>query len=851
MNDAPSRLDIVNCYRLALGRDPESEAVVEDKLSQSKSGLLPDFFSSAEFDEGVRNDVPRGSPPQPSLRLPPSAEIKTWAAGFAPLSPEGVKAVEIAESWAGLYRALFADESFIAQVLNDTARARNPAFVSALAAREELEAVSRIEGRIELITPHEIRGWALDRGNPQRRLGLELWIEGVFRAAVTCDRYRLELQERFGGSGVFGFALTRPPAPQGAGPLRAELREARSGAVIDVLQLPAVGAPPMDAASALRRELAEVRTLLARIEARLPDVNEAYSFATELYGDYFDTYYAPAQSVVSHGAPLLELAAIVDAASSAPPKLDGVLANLAGQGRAPYRVVVIHPGGDLALEFEHVLSIWRGRFQDAQSPYGVVADHGWATAMQAATEAAGAPHLLLLQAGTRLAPDASEQVHEAFVNGAALVYADSDAVDLRPDGKVGRHWAPALRTAFDAELFLQQGDIGPLVGLSLRLVQAIGFKSETEAAGLYDFVLRGLGHPELGGLLHIPRVLAHLTAAVSSDDLMARHAALEHHLATRHPGAEASPHADHLGATVANAFRVRHPLPAGARAAIIIPTRDRLDLLEPCLTSLAAMAEHNQSRFEFLIVDNQSREPETFAFLERFGQTYPLRVISHDGAFNWALINNRAAAQTDAEVLIFLNNDTVALTPDWCDELCSQALRPGVGAVGARLIYADGTIQHAGMVAGGWHAFVAHEGVGAQGSDPGYLGRHALLREVSTVTGACMATSRSVFENLGGFDALNLPVEGNDTDYCFRLRAAGLKILYDPYCTLYHYESKSRGSNIGSDKLKQAEAAGALLQSRWGESYHHDPFYNPHFDRLSPPCTRLAPPPSLPVLRGS
>ena len=274
---------------------------------------------------------------------------------------------------------------------------------------------------------------------------------------------------------------------------------------------------------------------------------------------------------------------------------------------------------------------------------------------------------------------------------------------------------------------------------------------------------------------------------------------------------------------------------------MIVPTRDRVDLLEPCLTSLIAASEHNRTRVEVLVVYNQSREPETFSALERIGRSFPLRVIDHDGAFNWALMNNRAAAQTEAEVLIFLNNDTAVLAQDWCDELCSQAMRPEIGAVGARLLYADGTIQHAGVVAGGWHAFAAHEGVGAPGGDPGYLERHVLLREVSAVTGACLATRRSVFESVGGFDALSLPIEGNDTDYCFRLRAAGLKVLYDPYCTLYHYESKSRGLNMDPLKRNQAEAANLLMRARWGEAYRNDPFYNPHFDRLAPPLSRLRP----------
>ncbi len=613
-----------------------------------------------------------------------------------------------------------------------------------------------------------------------------------------------------------------------------------------MLQLPALGPPPVDSSVAVRRELAQVRALLAQIEARLPDVHEAYSFGLDLYSDYFDAYYAPAHAAIHTGAPLTDMVALVDATSATPAELHGALASLAGQSRAPGGVVVVHPGGDPATDFEHTLSLWRGRFQDAGAPRGLTTEHGWARAMHAAVSMAAVPHLLLMEARTRLAPDASHRVEEALRAGAALVYADSDVVERRAGDQVARRFAPAFRTAFDADLFLQQNDLGPLLGLSHRFVQAVGFRLEQEAAGLYDLVLRGMGRPDLGGFVHIPRILSHASGDASADKGATRRAALEAYLASQRPGAEALVHDDILGATLASALRVRAPLPTDARATVIIPTRDRLDLLEPCLDSLAAMAEYNRTRFDILVVDNQSREPETFAFLDRFSRTGPLRVVCHDGVFNWALMNNRAAAQTDADVLIFLNNDTAALTRDWCDELCSQALRPEIGAVGARLIYADGTIQHAGMVAGGWHAFAAHEAVGAAGQDPGYLGRNALLREVAIVTGACLATRRSVFQSLGGFDAVHLPVEGNDGDYCFRARAAGLKVLYDPYCTLYHHESKSRGLNVDGERRRQAEAAGALLRSRWAEAYRDNPFYNPHFDRLGAPLTRLRPPPSLP-----
>ena len=145
---------------------------------------------------------------------------------------------------------------------------------------------------------------------------------------------------------------------------------------------------------------------------------------------------------------------------------------------------------------------------------------------------------------------------------------------------------------------------------------------------------------------------------------------------------------------------------------------------------------------------------------------------------------------------------------------------------------------------GGLHAFAAHEGMGAPGSDPGHLGRHVLLRQTAAVTGACLATSASAFHALGGFDALNLPVESNDTDYCLRARERGLRILYDPYCTLFHFESKSRGLNHDPQKRRAADETAAFMRTRWSKTCREDPFFNLHFDRLGAPLQRLTAPPA-------
>ena len=838
--------DVINCYRLALGREPESDEVIEDKLRQPRASLLPAFFSSGEFNENIRSKVLGAIPLGGDVfGSGPSDELRSWTARFAPLTPAGAEAAGTAPSWARLYHALFSDPVFVQTVLDEEARSANPAFLVGLEHGDQVQRLGQIVGQVDLVTPSEIRGWAVDMRNPDRRLTLELLVEGVSSGMTRTALYRPDLQARFGGDGRVGFVLPRAAGAEqrwGA----AALRDSATGANLQRLRLSPPQSPPLDAALALRRELADLRELLRRIETRLPDFAEAFAFSLENYDAYAATYY-PALPELPAPRPSTDLSIIVDATDTSLAALDRTLAHLARQESAPVDVVVMHAGGQQRLELTSCLQDWRRKLGPTELS-DVSADGGtWSRACLQAVEAARSEHILLLGHGAYLAPDAAALFGEALRTGAALVYADADRVEIDRDSRTGRRFDPEFRTDFDLDLLLQGLDLGDVLGVSRSRLLELGLRSEYGNEAVFDLTLRCLERLGAPAISHIPRVLVHAEhrprSAVDGPP-PARLAAVRDHLERTGVAAAVEAHADALGARVPAALRVRRAIPLRTRAAVVVPTRDRLDLLGPCLASLSAAAVSNRVEMELIVVDNQSTAAATRVFLDSYSRLSALRVLEHDGAFNWALMNNRAAKATDADVLIFLNNDTVVATPDWCDELCSQALRPDVGAVGARLLYEDGAIQHAGMVVGGWHAFAAHEGMGSPGASAGYLGRHALVRQVSVVTGACLATRADVFRQFGGFDAVAFPVEANDADYCLRVRAAGLKVIYTPGCTLYHFESKSRGYNLDPERRAQAEAAGAELRARWGEAFRLDPFYNPHFDRLSAPLTRLRPPPS-------
>ena len=275
-------------------------------------------------------------------------------------------------------------------------------------------------------------------------------------------------------------------------------------------------------------------------------------------------------------------------------------------------------------------------------------------------------------------------------------------------------------------------------------------------------------------------------------------------------------------------YQLAWPLPAETTVSVIIPTRDRLELLQACLASIEKQAPG--CALELVIADNGSREPATLAFLEAFAANSSSRqrqvVVRVPGPFNYSAINNRATEQCRGSVLLLLNNDVEFLRPGWGQQLASNALRPGIGCVGAQLLYPDRTIQHAGVILGvGGLAGHAHQDLAA--GQAGYNRRLGLSQEVSAVTAACLAISRQHWQQLGGLDEDQLAVNYNDVDLCLRAGQLGLKNLYLPQVLALHHESKSRGRPEGA-AYRQWRREWSVMERRWGDLLQQDPAYHPH-----------------------
>lgn len=408
-----------------------------------------------------------------------------------------------------------------------------------------------------------------------------------------------------------------------------------------------------------------------------------------------------------------------------------------------------------------------------------------------------------IEPGDELTPDALLEVVSACDESAAdLIYSDEDRRDER-----GTRRDPVLKPAWSPDLLLSFNYVGRFTAYRKSLLdEAAGIRAEVEGAWDYDLTLRAA--EKARKIAHIPMVLYHRgpSSPPSPLDDSARRV-LADALARRNIHGEVVLQRD--------GFRVARQITRPGKVTVIVPTRDRLYLLSKCIESIERNTGYGN--YEIIIVDNGSSDPAT---LEYFEQTLH-RVIHHDGPFNFSQLNNAAAARADGEYLVFLNNDTEVVSSEWLSAMVEQAQRPEVGAVGVKLLYPDGRIQHAGVVlglegpAGHSHRFLD------EGHECGRAWSPNLIRDCSAVTAACMMVRRDLYLEMGGMNESDLPVSFNDVDLCLRLRKNGYLIVYTPFAVLRHREFGSRHPEVAPDEL-------SYLVREWHSELACDPYYNPN-----------------------
>ncbi|MGB0849303.1 MAG: glycosyltransferase family 2 protein [Thiolinea sp.] len=403
--------------------------------------------------------------------------------------------------------------------------------------------------------------------------------------------------------------------------------------------------------------------------------------------------------------------------------------------------------------------------------------------------------------------------------GIVLVYCDEDSID-----KLGLRTDPWFKPDWNPDLFLSLDYVS-----SCYACRYDWYKKHEEVfsrLGSRLALTHLLPDQPTDTIFHLPQILLHREK--SNKDTNAKSRFCKQRIEVLDVVSLLADRSIEQG-MLADSVRVRYPLPSVVPlVSLLIPTRDNLAVLKPCVESILAKTIYPY--YEILILDNQSEEVDTLRWLEEIVQDKRVSIIKYDKPFNYSAINNFGASQANGSVIGLINNDVEVISPDWLIEMVSQAMRPEIGCVGAKLYYSNGQIQHGGVilglgdVAGHAHRFFARD-------DDGYHGRLKLVQNYSAVTAACLLVRREIYDEVGGLEEKHLTVAYNDFDFCLRVREAGYRNLWTPYAELYHHESISRGEDDTPAKQARYQKEVAYMQKTWGEQLVNDPCYNPNLCR--------------------
>ncbi|MFP6559975.1 glycosyltransferase [Paraburkholderia sp. B3] len=460
-------------------------------------------------------------------------------------------------------------------------------------------------------------------------------------------------------------------------------------------------------------------------------------------------------------------------------------------------------------------------------------------ASNSALELASGEWVALLDHDDLLPEHALYCVAEAIAQNpsARMFYSDEDKIDAS-----GVRRDPYFKCAWNPELFYSQNMFSHLGVYHKALLEEIsGFRVGYEGSQDYDLALRCIERVDATAIRHIPRVLYHwrvhaLSTASTTEAkpyaAVAGERALNEHFARR--GLDW--HVEYLG----YGYRVRKALPVEAPlVSVIVPTRNGLHLLRRCIDSILRKTTYRN--FEVVVVDNGSDDDQTLRYLEAIAENPRIRVVRDDGPFNYSALNNAAVALAAGTLVALVNNDIEVISPDWLTEMVSLAMQTDIGAVGAKLLYADDTVQHAGLVLG-IAGVAGNVGKHFPRAARGYFGRAALTGAFSAVTAACFVVRKEVYEEVGGLNEKDLAVAYNDVDFCLRLGEAGYRNVWSPFAELYHHESATRGEDADPVRRARLEREASYMHERWKERLRDDPFYSPNltldrddFDLAWPP----------------
>ena len=451
----------------------------------------------------------------------------------------------------------------------------------------------------------------------------------------------------------------------------------------------------------------------------------------------------------------------------------------------------------------------------------------------AALSIATGDYIALLDHDDILAPDALYEVvkwmNEHYKDETDVIYTDEDKVsfDLKD------YFEPHFKSDYNLDLIRSNNYICHLFVAGKSIVDQVGgFRKEYDGSQDYDFILRCIEQSK--HVEHVPKVLYHWrchpgsTAANQESKMYCYEAgkrAIEDHLKRMGEDDCQVVMTEHLGF-----YHVIYPIREQKKVSIIIPNKDQKEILERCIESIIQKTDYKN--YEIIIVENNSTTNEIFEYYKTIEQRENIRVVIWKDKFNYSAINNFGVRYANGEYLLFLNNDIEVIRENWLSEMLANVQRKEVGIVGAKLLYPDNMVQHAGVIIG-MGGIAGHPLSRHPADDCGYFARGIIQQNLNAVTAACMLTKKEVYEKVNGFEE-KLAVAFNDIDLCLKVRKAGYLIVYDPEALLYHHESISRGKEDTLEKRNRFEGEVDYMAKKWKDVLEKgDEYYNPNLSLLS------------------
>ncbi len=448
-------------------------------------------------------------------------------------------------------------------------------------------------------------------------------------------------------------------------------------------------------------------------------------------------------------------------------------------------------------------------------------------------------YLLCVKNGSLLTQDALFRMTEAVQGGADAVYADEDSYEQID--RENRYSRPLFKPDYNPEYLRSCNYIGTPFMVRAGLIRSFYREEGTvpsawilnDPAVFYEYVLRcSRRAQEQGGIVHVPRVLCHVRSGEGEEEKIAEEISKDAHERMR-AVLERDIQREGCSGRVEDGpwkgtFHISYDLVSRPLVSIVIPNKDNYSVLENCIWSIRNRTTYTE--YEIVIVENNSTQKETFEYYRKLEEEGTARIVRYDHPFHFSRIVNEGVRHAGGEYVILMNNDVTVRTGDWIERLLAHCQRPGIGAVGPKLLYPDLRVQSAGIVVG-IMGYAGSMMVLEDGEDPGYMGRGALVQNMSAVTAACVMVRKDVYQNAGGF-AEDLPVALNDVDFCLRLVQEGYRNVLEPSAVMIHHESLSRGLEDTAQKRKRFNKEKTVFRKRWAEFLKQgDPAYNPNLSR--------------------